>query len=806
MMILDDFRLAVRRLLRSPVFTFVTVAALALGVGMNTAIFSVVNAALLRPLPYPRADRLVEVALPSASGEARGPVSFVDFQDWRQQQGRLFSSMAVFSTLAGLNLRGEGDREPEQLKTAFVDPAFFATLGVVPEIGRPLVAPDNEPGRNQAVVISHGLWQRRFDGDPAIAGRTVTLDEQAFTVAGVMPASFRFPDAAIDAWAPESLIEASAAPRVRGNRFQRVIARLDEGVSVEQARTGMDLIAARLAREFPETNTGRDRVTLLPLHESLVGGRLRSAVLVLLAAVGLVLLIACANVAHLLIARIASRRRETAIRLALGASPSAVVRLQVAESLVVSLAGGLLGLLLAAWTLDLVRSGVVAYLPPQLDVVLDRRVLGFAFLASIAAALLSGVLPALRSAGRGGVAAQDLKEGTRGTGAGGDRRRLREALVVSELALAVVLVVAAGLAIESFRRLSGVDPGFEPDGVLTVAMNASGARYPERAQFVDFQRRVVERVQRLPGVVAAGATRNLPLLGTGESWPIVPEGSAPVAPGDEPQVWVHPVSAGFFAALRIPLVEGRTFSESETAPVAVASQALARRFWPDGHALGRALLVGDKRIPIVGVVGDVRQGTIESEGEAALYLPSGLSPRRGFTLVIRTAGTPGAMESLVRAAVREVDPQQPILRVATMRDVLGSALSQPRLMSGLLGAFGVLALLLAVLGVYGVIALMVSLRTYEFGVRMALGASAGAVRRMVLQRAVFLGALGVGCGTLVALGATRLLRSQLYDVSATDPAAFLFAAAVLLVASLLAGDGPARRATRIDPLVALRSD
>ncbi|HET8946174.1 MAG TPA: FtsX-like permease family protein, partial [Candidatus Polarisedimenticolia bacterium] len=589
-------------------------------------------------------------------------------------------------------------------------------------------------------------------------------------------------------------------------RFQRVIARLEDGVGVARARTEMDLIAARLAREFPETNNGRDRVTLLPLHASLVGGRLRSAVLVLLAAVGLVLLIACANVAHLLIARIASRRRETAIRLALGASPSAVVRLHVAESLVVSLAGGLLGLLMAGWTLDLVRAGVVPYLPPQVDVVLDRRVLGFALLASVAAALLSGVLPALRGAGGGGVAAQDLKEGTRGTGAGGNRRRLREALVVSEMALAVVLVVAAGLALESFRRLSGVDPGFDPDGVLTVAMNASGARYPERAQFVDFQRRVVERVQRLPGVVAAGSTRNLPLLGTGEAWPIVPEGSAPVAPGNEPEVRVHPVSAGFFAALRIPLLEGRVFAENETAPVAIASQALARRFWPDGRALGRALLVGDEHIPIVGIVGDVRQGTLESPGEAALYLPGALSPRRGFTLVIRTAGAPAALESLVRAAIREIDSQQPILRVATMREVLGSALSQPRLMSGLLGAFGILALLLAVLGVYGVIALMVSLRTYEFGVRLALGATAGAVRRMVLRRAMLLGALGVGCGTLVALGATRLLRSQLYDVSATDPAVFLLAGAVLLLASLLAGDGPARRATRIDPLAALRSD
>ena len=803
--ILDELRLAVRRLLRSPVFTAVTVAALALGVGMNTAIFSVVNAALLRPLPYPRADRLVEIALPTATGEARGPVSFVDFQDWRQQS-RSFSNIAVFSTLAGLNLRGEGDREPEQLKTAWVHPDFFAALGVVPEIGRPLVAADNEPGRNQAVVISHGLWQRRFDGDPAIAGRVVTLDEQAFTVAGVMPASFRFPDAAIDAWAPESLIEASAAPRVRGNRFQRVIARLGDGVTAERAQVEMNVIAARLAREFPETNTGRDRVTLLPLHESLVGARLRSAVLVLLAAVGLVLLIACANVAHLLIARIASRRRETAIRLALGASPSAVVRLHVAESLLVSLAGGLLGLLLAAWTLDLVRRGVVPYLPPQLDVLLDRRVLGFALLASIASALLSGVLPALRGAGRGAVAAQDLKEGTRGTGAGGDRRRLREALVVSELALAVVLVVAAGLVLQSFRRLSGVDPGFDPDGVLTVAMNASGARYPERAQFVEFQRRVVERVQRLPGVVAAGSTRNLPLLGTGESWPVVPEGSAPVAPGNEPEVAVHPVSAGFFAALRIPIVEGRGFADSEAAPVAIASRALARRFWPEGSAVGRALLVGDQRIPIVGVVGDVRQGTLESDGEAALYLPGTLSPRRGFTLVIRTAGAPAALESLVRAAIREVDPQQPILRVATMREVLGGALAQPRLMSVLLGAFGTLALLLAVLGVYGVIALMVSMRTWEFGVRMALGATAGAVRRMVLRRAMLLGACGVGCGTLVSLGATRLLRSQLYDVSATDPLVFVLAVVVLLFACLLAGDGPARRATRIDPLVASRSD
>jgi len=412
----DDLGLACRRLLRAPGFTAVTVAALALGIGLNTAIFSVVNAALLRPLPYPEPERLVEISLPTATGEARGPVSFVDFEDWRGQS-HVFSSIAAFSTISGLNLRGEGDREPEQLRTAFVDPAFFATLGVVPAIGRPLVAADNEPGRNQAVVISHRLWQRRFDGDPAIAGRAITLDEDPFTVAGVMPESFRFPDASIEVWAPESLIEASAAPRRRDNRFQRVIARLDRGVSVERARLEMNLIASRLAQEFPETNTGRDTVTLVSLHESLVGPRLRAAVLVLLAGVGLVLLIACANVAHLLIARIASRRRETAIRLALGATPSGIVRLHVAESLVVSLAGGLLGLLTAAWTLQLVRGGVLPYLPAQMDVVLDRRVLGFALLTSIAAALLCGVLPALR--GDRSVPHQDLKEGARGAGAGG---------------------------------------------------------------------------------------------------------------------------------------------------------------------------------------------------------------------------------------------------------------------------------------------------------------------------------------------------------------------------------------------------
>jgi putative ABC transport system permease protein len=802
--LLDDLRLAARRLLRAPGFTVVTVAVLALGVGMNTAIFSLVNAALLRPLPYPEADRLVEIALPTAAGEAHGPVSFVDFQDWRQEQGRLFSSMAVFSTVAGLNLRGEGDREPEQLKTAFVDPALFATLGAVPEIGRPLVAQDNEPGRNRAVVIGHRLWQRRFDGDPAIASRTVVLDGEPFTVAGVMPESFRFPDAGIEVWAPESLIAESAAPRVRGNRFQRVIARLADGVSVERARAGMDVVATGLAREFPETNAGRDRVTLVPLHESIVGARLRSAVLVLLAAVGLVLLIACANVAHLLIARIAARRRETAIRLALGASPSGIVRLHVAESLVVSLAGGLLGSLIAAWTLDLVRSGAFTFLPSQIDVVLDRRVLGFALLVSIAAALLSGVLPALRG-GSPADPQNDLKEGTRGAG-GGDRRRLREALVISEMALAVVLVVAAGLALKSFARLSGVDPGFDPDHVLTVAMNASGARYPERAQFVEFQRRVVERVQRVPGVMTAGSTRNLPLLGTGESWPVLPEGSAPVEPGHEPEAAVHPVSAGFFTALRIPLLEGRPFAESESGPVAIASVSLARRFWPGQSAVGRTLLVGETRIPIVGVVGDVRQGALEQAGEAALYLPNALSPRRGFTLVIRTQGEPRAVESLVRAAIHEVDPQQPILRVAAMREVLGNALAQPRLLSGLLGGFGALALLLALLGVYGVIALMVSMRTYEFGVRMALGATAGAVRRMVLGRAALLAGVGIGAGSLAALALTHLLRSQLYEVSATDPSVFLLAGAGLVAASLLAGDGPARRATRIDPIVALRAD
>ncbi len=786
---LQDLRFAARTLARTPGFTVVATLVLALGVGVNTGIFSVVNAVVLRPLPYPDPDRLVEIHLPAPGGVPRGPVSVIDFEDWRERS-RVFEGMALVNTLSrGLTLAG--DAEPEQLVTAYVHPAFFPTLGVEPERGRALRLDENVPGRDAVVVISHRLWTRRIGGDPAAAGRAVTLDGRPFTIAGVMPAGFRFPDAATDVWAPESLIDASRAPRQRDTRYQRVIARLRRGVSLERAESEMDAIAARLAAEHPDTNAGRATVTIVPLREAIVGDSVRTALLVLLGAVAFVLLIACVNVGNLLFARTEARRREIAVRLSLGAGRLRVVRQLLTESLVLALAGGVLGLALGTWSLDgLVRlSG--SFLPAQNDVVVDRHVLGFALLVSLLSAALFGCVPAIRAVRSDPQRA--LGDGGRGLSAGPRGRRLRSALVVAETSLALVLVAGAGLMIRSLDRLLRVDPGFEPGGVLTVSMNASSTRYPERAGYVAFYREVLERVRRIPSVNAAGATRNLPLRGTPETWPVIVEGRPPVAPGSEPLVAVHPIGADYFRAMGTPLLQGRTFTDSDhdAAPaVAIVSRALQRRFWPDESPVGRDLHYGPRRVTIVGVVGDVRQARLDAEGQAAIYVPQAQDPR--------------ALAATVRREIQAVDPAHPIIQVAPMEDVLGDAVARPRLMTILLASFAGLALGLAALGLYGVVAYTVSLRTREFGVRVALGATPRDVAAIVLREGGGMALAGVAIGTAAAAGLTRFLSSQLYEVGATDATTFVSVAGLLLATGLAASWIPARRATRVDPMTALR--
>jgi predicted permease len=801
----QDLRYAARTLARRPGFTAVVIVVLALGIGANAAVFSVVDAVLLRPLPFPEPERLVEVHLATTEGDPRGPVSEVDFEDWRES-GHVFQDIALVNTISrGLTLTGGA--EPEQLPTAYVHPAFFGTLGVPPALGRAFRLDENESGRNRVAVLSHRLWLRDFGGDASIAGRTVTLDGQSFTVAGVMPASFRFPDATIDVWAPESLIDAARAPRRRDNRFQRVIARLDRGVTLESAHAEMGTIAARLAAEYPNTNAGRVRVTLVPLRDALVGESVRSAILILLGAVVFVLLIACANVGNLLFERAVARRHEIAVRLALGAGRARIVRQMLAESAVLAGAGGALGLLAGAWSIEVLLGLARHVLPAQNDVVVDGRVLGFTFLVSLPAALVFGAVPAiglLRTAPQ-----LMLREDSRNATAGPGSRRLRAVLVVAETALALVLVVSAILMVKSFARLRRVDPGFDAGGVLAVSMNASTTRYPGRPQFLAYYRAILDRVRQIPGVEAAGSTRNLPLLGAAEQWAVTVDDHPAVPVGTEPVVPVHQISPGYFSAMRIPLLQGRDFmaDDRESTPgVAIVSQSFARRFWPAQGAVGRILRSGDQQFSVVGVCGDVRQTRLDAEGERAIYLPQEQSPRRGFTLILRARGDPLALAPAVRAEIRAIDPEHPILRVAAMKEVLGESVSQPRLLSALLAVFGGLALCLAMVGVYGVISYDVALRTREFGVRMALGARPRNVLAIVLREGAGLALAGVAIGTVAALALTQLLSAHLYRVGASDATTFVAVALLMLGTGLVAAYLPALRATRVDPLAALRHE
>ncbi len=819
--LVQDLGYAARTLGRRPAFTAMVIAVLALGIGANAAIFSVVDAVLLRPLPFPEPERLVEVHLATPDGDPRGPVSAVDFEDWRETN-HVFESIALVNTVSrGLTLTG--GPEPEQLPTAYVHPAFFSTLGVPPALGRPLRLDENEPGRNRVAVISQRLWLRGFGGDASILERTVTLDGQPFTVAGVMPASFRFPDPAIDVWAPESLIDAARAPRRRDNRFQRVVARLDRGVPLKTARAEMGTIAARLVAQYPDTNTGRSSVTLVPLRDSVVGESVRSSLLILFGAVVLVLLIACANVGNLLLERALARRHEIAVRLALGAGPVRIVRQMLAESVLLAGAGGALGLAVGAWSIAPLLNLARRFLPAQNDIVVDARVLGFTLLASLVSALVFGAVPAIGLSRTAPMLI--LRDDSKSATAGPRGRRLRGFLVVAETALAFVLVVGAALMVTSFARLRAVDPGFDPKGVLTVSLNASSSRYPERAHYLAYYREVLSRVREIPGVESAASTRNLPLVGVPEEWPVVAGDAAPLPAGSEPVVPVHQVSPEYLHAMRIPLLEGRDFTaqDIETSPaVVIVSRSFARRFWPAGSsgagsavagsAVGRTLRFGDETATVVGVCGDVRQTRLDAAGESAVYVPQAQNPRRGFTLVIRTRGDPRAptdplaLAPAVRGVLRGIDPEHPILRIAAMEEVLGDSVSQPRLMSSLLTVFGGLALGLAMLGVYGVVSYGVSLRTREFGVRMALGARPRNVLAIVLRQGAVLALAGVAIGTAAALALTRLLSAHLYEVGATDATTFVAVAALLFGTSLVACYLPARRATSVNPLAALRDE
>jgi len=801
---LRDLRYGARVLAKSPGFTLVAVLALALGIGANSAIFSVVNAVLLRPLPYAEPDRLIRIGGTSKT-ERIGTFSPPDFFDWRARN-TVFEGMAAFDA-SSPSLTGGG--EPERLNAARVSPGFFALLRTPPALGREFLPQEEQRGQHRVAILSHALWQRRFGGDPSVVGRRIELSGDSFEIVGVMPEKFEPPQfAGRDAQPP--VLWVPFAPDLSqwgrdGRSVDAGIARLKPGVTVEQARAEMEAIARQLQAEYPKSNANAG-VRLDTLQEQLVGGA-RRALLIFIAAVGFVLLIACANVANMLLARAAARSKEIAIRTALGASRGRVVRQLMTESVLLALAGGGLGLLLALWANEFLLALSAGALPRVEHVALDSRVVLFTVIVSLATGLVFGLAPALQASKTD--LTESLKEGGRG-GAAGLRSRARSALVVSEVALSLVLLVAAGLLVKSFWRLQQTSPGFDPEGVLTMNVFLPGLRYPEDAQHAAFFGRVLERVATLPGVRHAGATSNLPISGNYDRLPIYVEGRAESAAGEAPEAERYMVSDDYFRALGVPLVSGRGFNAEDAAgkpPVVIVAESVARANWPAGDAVGKRVKLGDPENPwltVVGVAGDVRHYGPDTPANFQVYLPHRQSPSQVMTLVVRSEADPESLAAAVRGEVWAVDKDQPVYDVKTMRQLLSASTAARRFNMLLIAVFAAVAVALAVVGIYGVMAYTVAQRTREIGVRVALGAGARDIYGLIVGRGMALAGAGVALGLAASFAVTRVMKSLLYGVDAADPAIFASVALLLSAVALLACYLPARRAARVDPAVALR--
>ena len=795
--LMKDLRYGVRVLARSPGFTAVAVLTLALGIGANTAIFSVVNAVLLRPLPYRDPARLVTVL-----HDGWKPVAPANFLDWREQS-RSFESMAAAQAWS---LTMTGREQPEQLDVLQTSAEMFHLLGVDAALGRTYGAGEDQPGRGRVVVISHGLWQRRFGGDRGVVGQQVALDGEPYTIVGVMPPDFQFAPfwaTHAEAWLPLDL-----GPRLNDRRGQslRVFARLKDGVTREQAQAEMETISRRLEGQYPRTNEGLT-VSVDPLHEKVVG-KSRPALLVMLGAVGFVLLIACANVANLTLAKAASRRKEIAVRIALGAGRWRVIRQLLTESLLLSLAGGCAGLLLAYWSNAALASLGPDALPRVRTVGLDAGVLLFTLALSVLVGLLFGLAPALRSAKTD--LTESLKDRARGSATDRRHERARQLLVVGEIAVSLVLLVGGGLMMRSFLRLTSVDPGFDPRGVLAVTVPLAGPRYSTGEQRAAFFQRLTAQVGSLPGVKSASAINHIPLGGDVWTFGFTVEGRPAQTDAARPSAVYRVVRPDYFRTMGAALLKGRDFTERDAAAapaVVVVNEALARRQWPGEEPLGKRIVVngeGAKAREVVGVVRDLKQGEWASEPKPEMYLPHAqAADPRSMTLVIRASDLSGLGPAVGRE-VWAIDKDLPVSQVTSMEAVVAESVGQQRFNTLLIGVFAAAALILAAAGVYGVMSYTVAQRTHEIGVRMALGARGRDVLGMVIRQGLLLTLFGLAAGLVGALALTRVMNSLLYEVSATDPLVFGGVAAALTLSALLACYIPARRATKVDPMVALR--
>ena len=802
--LLQDIRYGLRMLLKKPGFTAVAVIALALGIGANSAIFSVVNTVLLRPLPFNEAERLVRVYVTDAKrGIRRYPTSYLNFADWREQN-RVFEHLAAYSS-ASATLAG-GDI-PELAEGVGSSADLFSVLGAQPALGRVFTRDEERPGGSHVVVLSHGLWQRRFGSDPKIIGQQILFDGESTTVIGVMPPGFSFPldQAQTEFWIP--LDPKTQLNAERGANYLGVIGRLKPGASVQQAQAEMEAIARRLEQEYPQKNTGRS-VNLVSMYEDVVG-EIRPALLVLLGAVSFVLLIACANVANLLLARAASREKEMAIRTALGASRWRVMRQLLTESLLLSLLGGSLGLLLALWGIDLLSAAIPDNIPRVKEIGLDLRVLGFTMGVSILTGLMFGLAPALRASQTD--LNESLKEGGRGSTEGLRRNRTRSLLVISEVALSLVLLIGAGLLIKSFAYLREIKPGFNPHNVLTASVSLPIVKYPEEQQQATFFQQTLERAAALPGVQSVAVVDPLPMSGNLAMTIFKIEGRPPLAPGEQLAANSRAISADYLRAMGIPLLKGRALTErdSKDAPkVMLINETLAQRFFPGEDPIGKRVtptIAPDFTAEIVGIVGDAKHRSLDKEAGPEYYVSYLQAPSSYMSLVARTeVSDPTQLISALRGAVLQVDKDQPLSEIRTMEQLLANSVAKQRFNMFLLGIFAAVALLLAAVGIFGVMNYSVTRRTHEIGIRIALGAQSRDVLKLVMGQGMILTVIGVALGLAGAFAATRVMSSLLYGVSVTDPVTFTGVSLLLAGVALLACYLPARRATKVDPMIALR--
>jgi predicted permease len=808
---LQDCRYALRMLARNPGFTLIAVLALALGIGANSAIFSIVNAVILKPLPYDKPEQLVQlwmrftgIGIPNDQNWVSAP-EFVDLQ-----QNQSFSHLAAISSDSfNINISGA----PERIDSAVVSTSFFPLLGVQAQLGRVFLPEEGQAGREHVVLLSDGLWRRRFGADPAISGRKVVMNGQSYLIVGVLPRDFQLPLEA-EVWTPLVFSAGDLSPNSRGSHNYQVIARIKPGLTREQARADMDVVSQRIIEQHPDYpyRQFNFRVLTIPLLEQQIGD-IKTALWVLMSAVGLVLLIACANVANLLLVRASSREREIAVRQALGVSRWRLIRQLLTESAILGLMAGAIGLFLGYWALRVLTTLAATSFPRVVEAHMDLRVLAFTLLVSLATGILFGLAPAFSSRH---VTHDALKEGGRGGTAGAGSQRLRGALVVAEVALSLTLLVGAGLLIRSFLRLQEVDTGFRPEGVLTMRISLPEEKYAKSEQTRAFYRELLDRIRRLPGVDAVGGATGLPLSGTGWSGTTTVDSQA-VQPRDTtPEADQRPVFPEYFEAMGIPLVRGRYFEQRDNekgAPVAIIDETMAKTYWPKEDAIGKRIKPGGRQSPqpwrtIVGVVRHVRYRTLESPSRVEFYWPYDQTSFAlgSMSLAIHTSSDPRSLAGVVQRQVQALDPDQPVYRIRTMGELMSESMARRRLSMFLLAMFAGVALALAAVGIYGIMSYSVAQRAHEVGIRMALGARSSDVVRMVLGQSLGLTLAGIFAGLLGSLALTNFLSSLLFNVKATDATTFLSVALILGVVALVASLVPAYRATTVDPVDALRQE